>query len=113
MKRKDFTIYAAPLWLGMLLEQQEERCQRELKMESKEYNEILEEIGKIMKKYPFMEATADNDESEGTLMLSEEEIKAFTRFLLLESERRDWEGIQMYLMGCCDTLEILQLLKII
>ena len=40
MKLKDFTIYATPLWLGMLLEQQEERCQRELKMESKEYNEI-------------------------------------------------------------------------
>lgn len=89
MKLKDFTIYATPLWLGMLLEQQEERCQRELKMDSKEYNEILEEIGKIMRKYPFMEAMADNDEPEGTLMLSEEEIKAFTRFLFLESGRRD------------------------
>ena len=40
MKLKDFTIYDTPLWLGRLLEEQEERCQRELKGASKAYNEI-------------------------------------------------------------------------
>lgn len=109
MKLKDFTIYDTPLWLGMLLEQQEERCQRELERASKEYNEILEEIRKLMDKYPFIEAMADNNEPQGSLELSDEEIKALTRFMYLEGERRSWEGAELYLMGCHDTLGLLQL----
>ncbi len=113
MKLKDFTIYDTPLWLGMLLEQQEERCQRELRVSSKEYNEILKECSELMEKYPFIETMADNDELEEPLDLSGEETKALTRFLYLESERRSWEGVEMYLMGCHDTLGILQLVGMI
>lgn len=113
MKLKDFTIYDTPLWLGKLLEEQEERCQRELKGASKEYNEILEESRKLMDKYPFIEAMADNNEPQGLLELSDEEKKALTRFMYLEGERRSWEGVQMYLMGCHDTLGILQLVGIL
>jgi len=109
MKLKDFTIYDTPLWLGKLLEEQEERCQRELKGASKEYNEILEESRKFMDKYPFIEAMADNTDLREPLELGDEETKALTRFMYLEGERRSWEGVQMYLMGCHDTLGILQL----
>lgn len=109
MKLKDFTIYDTPLWLGKLLEEREERCQRELKSASKEYNEILEESRKLMDKYPFIEAMADNNEPQGPLELGDEEAKALIRFMYLEGERRSWEGVQMYLMGCHDTLGILQL----
>lgn len=109
MKPKDFTIYDTPLWLGKLLEEQEERCQRELKSASKEYNEILEESRKLMDKYPFIEAMADNNEPQGPMELGDEETKALTRFMYLEGERRSWEGAELYLMGCHDTLGLLQL----
>lgn len=109
MKLKDFTIYDTPLWLGRLLEEQEERCQRELKGASKAYNEILEESRKLMDKYPFIEAMADNTDLREPLELGDEETKALTRFMYLQGERRSWEGVQMYLMGCHDTLGILQL----
>ena len=113
MKLKDFTIYDTPLWLGRLLEEQEERCQRELKGASKAYNEILEESRKLMDKYPFIEDIADNNEPQGPLKLSDEETKALTRFMYLEGERRSWEGAELYLMECHDTLGLLQLVDML
>lgn len=110
---KDFSIYKAPLWLNTLLEEMEERCQRELREDSEEYKKIIEESGRLMKKCPFIAELTDNGEFYKPLKFSSEETKALSRFLFLETGRRDWEGIQMYLMGCRDTLEILGLLKII
>lgn len=110
---KDFSIYKSPLWLNTLLEEMEERCQRELREDSEEYKKIIEESGKLMKKCPLIEELTDNEDLCKPLEFSSEETKALSKFLFLETGRRDWEGIQMYLMGCHDTLEILRLLKII
>lgn len=110
---KDFSIYKPPLWLNTLLEEMEERCHRELKEDSEQYKEIVEESKKLMKKCPLIEELIDNEELSEPLNFSSEDTKALSRFLFLETGRRDWEGIQMYLMGCRDTIEILRLLKII
>lgn len=110
---KDFSIYNPPMWLNTLLEEMEERCQRELGEDSEEYKEIVEESGRLMKKCPFIEELTDNEELNKPLKFSGEDVKAFSRFLFLETGRRDWEGLQMYLMGCRDTMEFLRLLKII
>ena len=53
--------------------------------------------------------TAAGEDYREPLELGDEESRALTRFMYLEGERRSWEGVQMYLMGCHDTLGILQL----
>ena len=63
--------------------------------------ELLEEIAAGMGLDP-KELTVTDDTPD-------EETKALTRFMYLQGERRSWEGVQMYLMGCHDTLGILQL----
>mgnify|MGYP001073326630 CR=1 FL=1 len=110
---KDFSIYKTSVWLNALLEEMEERCQRELGEESEQYKGIVEESRRLMKKCPLIEELLDNEELSEPLNFSSEDTKALSRFLFLETGRRDWEGIQMYLMGCRDTIEILRLLKII
>lgn len=113
MNMKKFTIYNPPRWLNELLEELEQRCERELTEESELYNEILEEDRELMKKYLFIAMLADTDEIKEPLSLNLEETKALSRFLFLENGKRDMEGIQMFLFGSRYTLEILQLLKMI
>lgn len=110
---KDFSIYEPPLWLNMLLEEMEVRCQRELGEDSEQYKEIVRECRKLMKKCPLIEELIDNEDLCKPLEFSSEDTMALSRYLFLETGRRDWEGIQMYLMGCRDTMEILRLLKIV
>lgn len=78
---KDFSIYNPPLWLNMLLEEMEERCQRELREDSEEYKKIVEESRRLMEKYPLIEELIDNGDLCKPLKFSSEETKALSRFL--------------------------------
>lgn len=113
MNLKRLNIYSSPLWLNTLLEELEETCSKELTKESELYNEMQKECGELMEKYSFIAKLVDNDEIEKPLKLSLEETRALSRFLFLESGRRDLEGIEMCLLGCRYTMEVLQLLKMI
>ena len=51
--------------------------------------------------------------SKTPMDLTLEQTKALSRFLALDADREDYERIQLYLMGCQHTIEVLQLLELL
>lgn len=47
------------------------------------------------------------------MKLSVKKAKALSKFLALDADREDYERIQLYLMGCQHTIEVLQLLELL
>lgn len=64
----------------------EARCQRELREDSEEYKEIVEESGRFVKKCPLIEELTDNGDLCEPLEFSSEETKALSRFLFWKLE---------------------------
>ena len=91
MKIEDIDIYHLPLWA----------CA------------VVDEIDKLLFKYPFISKLIDRDEIEEPMDLTLEQTKALSRFLALDADREDYERIQLYLMGCQHTIEVLQLLELL
>ena len=112
MKIEDSDIYNLPIWACAIVDEISEKCKKELK-NSPEYSRILKESDELLFKYPFISALIDRDEIEEPMKLSVKKARALSRFLALDADREDYERIQLYLMGCRHTLEMLLLLEIL
>lgn len=113
MKINDIDLYNLPLWLNGVAEKLEEGCREELEKESDFYNEVLKESGEILDKYRFISTIIDGDTITKPMNLTVSELEALSRFWRLETDRKDMENLQMYLLGGRHMLELLQLLKMI
>lgn len=98
MKIEDMDIYHLPLWIYAVEDEISEGCKNQLKV-SPEYCRIEEESNKLLFNYPFISKLIDRDEIKEPLNLTLEQTKALSRFLALDSDREDYERIQLYLMG--------------
>ena len=112
MKIEDIDIYHLPLWACAVVDEISEGCKNRLKV-SPEYSRIEKESDKLLFKYPFISKLIDRDEIEEPMELTLEQTKALSRFLALDADREDYERIQLYLMGCQHTIEVLQLLELL
>lgn len=112
MKIEDVDIYDLPIWACAVVDEIDETCRKRLKA-SPEYSRILKESDKLLLKYPFISKLIDRDKIEEPMKLSVKKAKALSQFLALDADREDYERIQLYLMGCQHTMEILQLLEIL
>ena len=112
MKIEDVDIYDLPIWACAVVDEISETCKNRLKS-SPEYSRILKESDELLFKYPFISKIIDRDEINEPIELSVEKAKALSQFLALDADREDYERIQLYLMGCQHTIEILQLLEIL
>ena len=101
------------MWLNGVAEKLEEGCREELEKESDFYNEVLKESGEILDKYRFISTIIDGDTITKPMNLTVSELEALSRFWRLETDRKDMENLQMYLLGGRHMLELLQLLKMI
>lgn len=112
MKIEDVDIYDLPIWACAVVDEIDETCRKRLK-ESPEYSRILKESDELLLKYPFISKIIDRDEINEPIELSVEKARALSQFLALDADREDYERIQLYLMGCQHTIEILELLEIL
>ena len=112
MKIEDVDIYDLPIWACAVVDEISETCKNRLKT-SPQYSRIVEEIDKLLFQYPFISTLIDRDKIETPMNLTLEQTKALSRFLALDSDREDYERIQLYLMGCQHTIEMLQLLELL
>ena len=108
MKIEDVDIYDLPIWACAVVDEISETCKNRLKS-SPEYSRILKESDELLFKYPFISKIIDRDEINEPI----EKAKALSQFLALDADREDYERIQLYLMGCQHTIEILELLEIL
>lgn len=112
MKMEDVDIYDLPIWACAVVDEIDETCRKRLK-ESPEYSRILKESDELLLKYPFISKIIDRDEINEPIELSVEKARALSQFLALDADREDYERIQLYLMGCRHTIEVLRLLGFI
>lgn len=112
MKIEDVDIYDLPIWACAMVDEISEKCKKELKT-APEYSRILKESDELLFKYPFISTLIDRDKIEEPMKLSVKKARALSRFLALDADRENYERIQLYLMGCRHTLEIMLLLEIL
>lgn len=112
MKIEDMDIYDLPIWACAVVDEIDETCRKRLKA-SPEYSRILKESDELLFKYPFISKIIDRDEINEPIELSVEKAKALSRFLELDADREDYERVQLYLMGCRHTIEVMELMEIL
>lgn len=112
MNLKDLNMADLPIWVDALMEDLERRRFQELK-ENRFYKEVLEEREELLEEHRFLETLTDRDKITEPMELSVEEAQALSRFLALESDKRDMESMGTYLLGCRYAVEALRMLKII
>lgn len=106
----DIDIYHLPAWLEGIFEEVERTCYEKLEEESEFYRKILEETHELLDEHRFLSTIADSDEIEEPMDLNLEEVKALSRFWVLETDRMSMEKVQMYLLGCRHMWEAMELL---
>ena len=107
----DIDIYHLPAWLEGIFEEVERTCYEKLEEESEFYRKILEETHELLDEHRFLSTIADSDEIEEPMDLNLEEVKALSRFWVLETDRMSMEKVQMYLLGCRHMWEAMELLR--
>lgn len=112
MNIKDIDIHNMPDWMGLFVDEINNRCEALLK-ESQQYNGIVDEIHELLEKYLFLSTLLDGDEIKEPLDLSLTESKVLSRFFCLDDDKRFMELFQTYLLGCRHMFEMLQLLRLV
>lgn len=112
MKIENIDICNLPIWACAIIDEINEMCRKRL-MQLPEYRKILKESSALLEQYRFISTFIDRDEIEESMDLSVIQSKALSQFLALDSDREEYERIQLYLMGCQHTIEMLQLLDLI
>lgn len=67
----------------------------------------------MIDQYPFLSTLTDGDEIRENMELTVEELKALSRFLALEDDRRGIEAVKYFLLGGRCALEMMELLGIV
>ena len=113
MRISEIDLYHLPGWMNAVFEQVEKQCEEELKRESETYRKIIKEEHTLLDQYPFLSTLADGDEITENMELPVEELKALSRFLALEDDRRGIEAVKYYLLGVRGAVEMMELLEMV
>ena len=113
MRIGEIDMYNLPVWMNAVFNQVEQQCEKELERESETYRKIIEEEHILLDQYPFLSMLTDGDEITKGMKLTMEEVKALSRFIALEDDRRGIEAVQYYLLGGRGAVEMMELLGLI
>lgn len=113
MRIGDIDIYYLPKWLEAIFEEAKRTCYEKLEEESEFYRNTLNEVHELLEAHRFLSTIADNDKIKESMNLTLEEVKALSRFWVLENDRMSMEMVQMYLLGCRHMWEAMELLGIV
>lgn len=113
MRISEIDLYYLPGWMNAVFEQVEKQCEEELERESETYRKIIREEHTLLNQYPFLSTLADGEEITESMELTVEELKALSRFLALEDDRRGIEAVKYYLLGGRGAVEMMELLGMV
>ena len=113
MRISEIDLYHLPVWMNAVFEQVEKQCEEELERESETYRKIIKEEYALLDQYPFLSTLTAGDEIAEGMELTVEELKALSRFLVLEDDRRGIEAVKYYLLGGRGTVEMIELLGMV
>ena len=113
MRISEIDLYHLPGWMNAVFEQVERQCEEELERESETYRKIVKEEHTLLNQYPFLSMLTAGDEITEGMELTVEELKALSRFLALEDDRRGIEAVKYYLLGGRGAVEIMELLGMV
>ena len=107
MKMSDIDIYQLPIWLGMIVDEIQEKCRKELLKESPQFISMESESHEILEHFEFISTLIDRDKITEPMNIDVTEVKALSRFLALEEDMRELIQIKTYFMGCRHTIQFL------
>ena len=110
MRISEIDLYHLPGWMNAAFEQVEKQCEEELERESETYRKIIKEEYALLDQYPFLSILTAGDETTEGMELTVEEVRALSRFLALEDDRRGIEAVKYYLLGGRGAVEMMELL---
>lgn len=110
MRISEIDLYHLPGWMNAVFEQVENQCEEELERESETYRKIVKEEHTLLDQYPFLSMLTAGDEITEGMELTVEELKALSRFLALEDDRRGIEAMKYFLLGGRGAVEMMELL---
>ena len=113
MRISEIDLYHLPGWMNAVFEQVEKQCEEELERESETYRKIIKEEYALLDQYPFLSMLTAGDETTEGMELTVEEMKALSRFLVLEDDRREIEAVKYFLLGGRGVVEMLELLGLV
>ena len=113
MRISEINLYHLPGWMNAVFEQVEKQCEEELERESETYRKIIKEEYALLDQYPFLSMLTAGDETTEGMELTVEEMKALSRFLVLEDDRREIEAVKYFLLGGRGVVEMLELLGLV
>ena len=113
MRIGEIDMYDIPVWMNAIFNQVEQQCEEELERESETYRKIIEEEHILLDQYLFLSMLTDGDKITKGMKLTMEEVKALSRFIALEDDRRGIEAVQYYLLGGRGAVEMMELLGMV
>lgn len=113
MRISEINLYHLPVWMNAVFEQVEKQCEEELERESETYRKIIKEEHTLLEQFPFLATLADGDEIAEGMKLTVEEVRALSRFLALEDDRREIEAVKYYLLGGRGAVGLMELLGMV
>ena len=113
MRIGEIDMYNLPVWMNAVFNQVEQQCKKELERESETYRKIIEEEHILLDQYLFLSMLTDGDKITKGMKLTMEEVKALSRFIALEDDRRGIEAVQYYLLGGRGAVEMMELLGMV
>lgn len=113
MRIGEIDLYHLPGWMNAVFEQVEKQCEEELERESETYRKIVKEEHTLLDQYPFLSMLTAGDEITEGMELTLEEVRALSRFLALEDDRRAIEAMKYFLLGGRGAVEMMELLGMV
>lgn len=113
MRISEIDLYHLPGWMNAVFEQVEKQCEEELEWESETYRKIIKEEHTLLDQYSFLSTLVDGDKITENMELTVEEVRALSRFLALEDDRREIEAMKYFLLGGREVVEMMELLGMV
>ena len=113
MRISEIDLYHLSGWMNAVFEQVEKQCEEELERESETYRKIIKEEHTLLDQFPFLATLADRGEIAESMELTVEEVRALSRYMALEDDRRAIESVKYYLLGGRGAVEVMELLGIL
>lgn len=109
MRISEIDLYHLPRWMNAFFEQVEKQCEEELERESETYRKIVKEEHTLLDQYPFLSMLTAGDEITEGMELTVEEVRALSRFLALEDDRRAIEAMKYFMLGGRGAVEVMEM----
>lgn len=100
-------------WYDRFFDSILDTCREELWSGSSAYQEIEAKCNEILERYGNVDLVVDRSTVKKPITFSEDELAALSQYQKLDSDSKELEAVQMYLLGCRHTLQMLQFLEMI